>query len=388
MFSRKKRGKCSIVHTTASTRKKAIQQALIGNARRTGCVMISRWLGRPPRYLPVLLMFLTNRCNLRCKMCGVYQSGQDCIGNELTTEQWKSVLDSAADNLKTTLISISGGEPLLRPDLFDIIRHAADKGMAVHVCTNATLLSQAHVEKFRNAGLTAVSLSIESPDAAEHDYLRGEGTHAAAVSAIQRLRETAPEIRIGINYLITRRNFRSMADMVAFAETEGVHQIKFAPIHTNLLHRRKDIAGYQDLLFAESDLPGLEAEVLRVQRACRNSALLTTSPDFFAGIADLYRKPRKYRCYAGYALCAIAPNGDVAPCCDMDSPFNVQHRSLDQIWRDPAFHSLRKQVHACASACWDTTNTELSLKLRPGSLLRHIPQALRDFKFYFAKHNR
>jgi len=89
----------------------------------------------------------------------------------------------------------------------------------------------------------------------------GAGTHAAALEAIRLVREKGPGIRIGINYLITKGNFRNMPEMLAFAEGIGAHQIKFAPIHANLLHRLKDPAAYDELVFGPEDLPALEAEL-------------------------------------------------------------------------------------------------------------------------------
>ena len=357
---------------------------LARNAWRIGNVMLSRRLGRPPGYLPVLLMFVSWRCNLRCRMCGVCESTRtpEAFQGELNTDQWRSVLDSAATRLGTSLISISGGEPLLRKDIYDLIRHGADMGISVHICTNAVLLGVREAEQLRDAGVSTVSISLESPDAALHDYLRGDNTHEAVVRAIRLLRETAPNVRIGINYLITRRNYKDMPRMVAFAESLGVHQIKFAPIHTNLLHRHKAMEQYGDLLFTPEDLDNLKQEMEGLRRACATSRLATTSDAFIAGIHRLYSDPEPFQCYAGYALCAVSPSGQVAPCCDMDRSFSVLERPLHEIWRDPAFHELRRRVHHCEATCWDTTNTELSLRLRPISMASDLFRNWRDLRFY------
>ncbi len=357
---------------------------LIKNTWRTINVMTSRYLGIAPRYLPVVVMFLTNRCNLRCRTCGVCEleraRGHE---DELTTDQWKMVIDSATQRLGTSLAAVSGGEPLLRPDLFEIIRHATNRGMAIHLCTNAVLLDDVAIEKLRDSGVATVSISLESPEPFVHDYLRGDHTFPVVVEAIRRLRALAPNIRVGINYLITARNYKHMCDMVDFAESLGVHQIKFAPIHTNLLHRLKAHEHYGDVLFHEEDLDDLACEVRRLIARCRKSRLVTTSEDFLAGISRFYKQPVAFRCYAGYAICAISPTGNVAPCCDKDSRFNVKEHSLEAIWRDPAFHALRKQSHTCAVPCWDTTYTELSLVLRPASIMRHLLHHLRNMRFYF-----
>jgi len=359
---------------------------LMCNVWRTANVVLNRYLGRPPRYLPVLLLFVTERCNLRCRSCGVCDlAALSAKKDVLSAAQWKHVLKTAAEKLGTTLVSISGGEPLLRTDIYEIISSAVDNGMSVHICTNGVLIDKERALLLRDSGVSTVSISLESPDQETHDYLRGVNTFPAVVDAIKMLRDYAPRVRIGINYLITRRNYRNMAEMVAFAESLGVHQLKFAPIHTNLLHRHKAKDEYDDLLFREEDLAELEREVNRARKACAGSTLATTSDAFFSGMVQLYRSPKKFRCYAGYAVCAINASGDVSPCCDKDSRFNVLKQPLDVIWRDREFHKLRKQVHRCKAECWDTTNTELSLRLRPFSLLSDFSRNWNDLLYYFGR---
>lgn len=356
-----------------------------GGGLRMLHTLACRYAGRPPRYLPVLLMFVTDHCNLRCRMCGVCELEKLRAGEpELSTEEWFAVLDSAA-RLGTMLVSISGGEPLLRRDLYDIIGRARGHGMTVHLCSNGALMTPSHAERLAAAGVSTFSISLEGPEGAHHDHLRGAGTHAAALEAIRLVREKGPGIRIGINYLITKGNFRNMPEMLAFAEGVGAHQVKFAPIHVNLLHRLKEPAAYDGLVFGPEDLPALEEELGKLRAACRKSRLLTTSDAFFDGIPDLYRVPRRFQCHAGWAVAAVDPKGRLSPCADMEGRFSVRTRPLEEIWRSPEFHKERGKVLRCESACWDTTNTELSLRLRPAGLLGAVAQNLRDIRFYFGK---
>lgn len=330
-------------------------------------------------------MFITDRCNLRCQMCGVCEHDAPVAGApELTTEEWKAVIRSAM-KLKTTLVSITGGEPLLRPDVFDIIRYARDQGLAVHVCSNGVLLDREKAIKLGESGVNTVSISIESPVREIHEKLRGQNTFEPAVESVRLLRQLAPSVQVGINYLITTANFRNMAAMIPFAESLGAHQLKYAPIHTNLLHRRKRIEQYGSLLFGEEDLEELDREVDELVRASAHSKLLTTSTMFLSGIAGLYSEPHRFRCYAGYAACAINPIGIVAPCCDMDGSLSVRDMPLEEIWRSKEFQALRRRVDRCSSSCWDTTNTELSLRLRPTALIRELAQTWRDIGFYYGK---
>jgi len=322
-------------------------------------------------------------------MCGVWEhadpSDQD---GELSTEEWKTVIRSAV-KLRTVLLSITGGEALLRADVFEIIREAREGGIAVHLCSNGTVLNSANIERLRMSGVNTVSISVESTVPEIHEQLRGQGTFDRTIRGIRLLRECAPEIKVGINFLITARNYRNMADMIPFAERLGVHQIKFAPIHTNLQHKGKRREEFADLIFTEDRLDELEAEIRKLIAAAAKSRLQTTSRTFLNGIVDLYRRPHaRFRCYAGYAACAINPRGMVAPCCDMESTINVRDKPLDEIWRSEEFQRLRHGVHACDRPCWDTTNAELSLRLGVRGVLGEIGQTWRDLKFYFGRDER
>jgi len=355
------------------------------NALKVANVLVNRRLHRPPRYCPILLAFVTNRCNLRCKMCGVCELTSPTEHTpELTTEEWKGVVRSAV-KLRTTLMLMSGGEPLLRPDLFEIIRYARDQGIAFHLCTNGTLIDKEKALNLAETGVNTVSVSIESPVKEIHERLRGPGTFECAIQGVQLLREHAPNVNIGINYLITSANFRNMAAMIPFAESLGADQLKYAPIHTNLLHKRKRIGDYGDLLFGEEDLDELDHEMSLLMKAAAQNRLLTTSPMFLSKISSFYSRPPKFRCYAGYAACAVDPFGVVAPCVDMDGALSVRQLPLEAIWRSPEFQVQRREVHRCNSSCWDTTNAELSIRLRVRSLILDLALTWKDIGFYYGK---
>lgn len=357
-------------------------RTLLQKSSAASDIILSRYLHRPPHCLPILLMFVTERCPLRCKMCGVcYQDPSSQNVAELTTDEWKGVIRSAA-SLSCSLLSISGGEPLLRPDLYSLIRFATDLGISVHLCSNAILLNEERAEALRDSGLKSISISVDSPTPELHELLRGPDTFERTVNGIRLLRRIAPSIRIGINCLVSAVNFQIMADMVPFAESLGVQQLKFAPIHTHLLHRRKSIEQYEGLLLEQKDMPALVAEIERFQCAAAKSRLLRTSDVFLARMARLTETYKRFRCYAGYVVCAVSPTGKVAPCVDMDGVFSVRDMPLEAIWRSPEFNVLRTRVHQCERKCWETTYTDISLRLSVGSLLRNAVATFRDVDFY------
>jgi MoaA/NifB/PqqE/SkfB family radical SAM enzyme len=356
------------------------------NALVMSDVLATHALRITPHYIPIILLFITYRCNLRCRTCGVCLLEEEVRSTpELTLDEWKAVIRSAV-RMRTIIIVISGGEPLLRPDvLIDLLQYTCDQGISVHLCTNGVLIDKDYAVRIGKTGVHTISVSLESPEPEIHERIRGPGTFERALNGIRLLRQFAPSVRIGINHVITAENFRCMADMVPFAESLGVHQIKFAPIHTNLLHKRKGISQYGSLVFEPKDIEELQVELIRLRAALGRSRLLTTSPMFLAKIADLYSDPPRFRCFAGYAATAIDPVGMVSPCSDMNGVACVRDKPLEEIWRSPEFREARNHVRHCNSPCWDTANAELSIRLRFSSLVGDLVQTWKDMGFYFGK---
>jgi len=96
----------------------------------------------PPDSILFPIIWITNRCNLRCKMCNQWKTDPATLSEELTTREWYSFIDSAS-RMHVAVIIITGGEPLLRPDIFDILGYIKKKEIACHLCTNGALLNKA-----------------------------------------------------------------------------------------------------------------------------------------------------------------------------------------------------------------------------------------------------
>ena len=118
----------------------------------------------------------TNECNLDCPHC--YRDAGKAAPDELTTSEAKTMLDQinevASQSKRGPKIMIfSGGEPLLRPDIYELVAHAAGLGMRPVFGTNGTLLTPEVVQKLKDAGAMAMGISLDSIDAKEHDHFRG-----------------------------------------------------------------------------------------------------------------------------------------------------------------------------------------------------------------------
>lgn len=364
------------------------KKALFRNTLHLLDIKRCRRRGTPPKSILFLILWVTNKCNQRCKMCDQWKTDPVTFSQELSTEEWYFVIDSAA-RMHTKITVISGGEPFLRPDIFQILGRIREKGMACHLCTNGTLLNRSAIEKLKSSPPTSITISLDSHRAEIHNELRGVDCFDTIVEGIHLLRKSIPNIKMGINHLLCRRNFRNIEHMIPFAKRLGVDQIKFEPIYTNLQHRHKPLETFKDLLFTKDDLPQLRAVIRKAILAASRAKLHTISSTFAKGIPHLYDGERpKWLCYAGYISCAIDPFGMVSPCRDMDGIESVRNKPLEEIWNSSSFQQLRQRVDNCTSNCWDTLNAELAIRCSGCGLLREFGQILKEFRYYLTSGER
>ncbi len=339
-----------------------------------------RRLNIPSRSVLFPVIWITNKCNLRCRMCDQWKTPAEMASRELSTQEWFSFIDSAK-LMHAAVIVITGGEPLLRPDIFEIIKYMRHKGISAHLCSNGTLINESVVAKLKDSNLNSISISLDSACAEEHNYLRGFDCFETVVRNIQMLKRKNSELNIGINCLITKINFRGISGMVAFAEGLGVQQIKFDLIHTNLMHRNKPISSFDGLLFNNEDLLELKREINKIKNLIPRKTLLINSRTFLKGIVDNDNN-KKIKCHAGYISCAVDALGGVSPCDNFDRCISLREKPLEEIWHSYSFQELRKKVHNCNISCWDTTHAELNIRCSNWGFLKELPQITKEIHFY------
>ncbi|MBE5711287.1 MAG: radical SAM protein, partial [Slackia sp.] len=124
----------------------------------------------------------TNRCNLKCAHC--YQDADECDSRELSTEEARTMISQIA-RAGFKIMIFSGGEPLMRDDIFELVAHAASCGLRPVFGSNGTLITPEIARKLKEAGACAMGISIDSLDAEKHDIFRGvPGAHAATLAGI------------------------------------------------------------------------------------------------------------------------------------------------------------------------------------------------------------
>lgn len=180
-------------------------------------------------YPPPRLIFweTTAGCNLHCIHCRRMTVADQLLPQDLSTAESFELIDQIASFARPILI-LSGGEPLFRPDIFDIARYATDKGLIVAMATNGTLITPEVAGKIKDSGIRRVSISLDGADAETHDFFRGEGNFELALEGMRHLR--AVGLPYQINTTVAKHDVHQMDELYQLALDVGV-----AALHLFLL---------------------------------------------------------------------------------------------------------------------------------------------------------
>ena len=176
----------------------------------------------------------TKACNLSCRHCRAVPTRR--IGpTELTTARAFDLMDGIAKVAKPVFV-LSGGEPLFRPDLFDIGEYGVQSGFRMALATNGTLVTERVAAKIADAGFSRVAISLDGARSATHDGFRGvPGSHALALRGVRRLRDEG--VSVQINATIARHNVGELPALLDLALAEGadaLHLFMLVPVGCGL----------------------------------------------------------------------------------------------------------------------------------------------------------
>jgi len=287
---------------------------------------------------------ITERCHQRCAHC--YQDGP--LPQELPFPEWRALLQQFKELLESIepggygQVAISGGEPFLRPDCMDLLEAlAAEKPrLSFTVLTNGAFIGDATARQLRALGPRYVQVSVEGVEET-HDRIRGEGSYAAAVEAIERLvHERVPTL---ISFTAHRQNFREFPQVALLGLRLGVTRVwadRLIPLGRG--------ASFEPLTPEET------REFFELMRAAR---VRVPQVAMHRALQFLSCGGRPYRCPGGDSLLALQPNGDVYPCRRLPlRAGNALETPLVELYhRSPLLHALREapspaECHACRHA--------------------------------------
>jgi heme b synthase len=300
--------------------------------------------------LRLIFWELTSRCNLRCIHCRA-EAGFERSPKELTTEETYGLIEQVVDFARPIMV-LTGGEPLLRPDIYDIARYAADKGLRCALASNGTLIDDQAADNIVEAGIRRVSISIDGANPRTHDSFRGEpGSFGAALAGFRRLKERGMSLQF--NSTIARHNLdelKAIVDLAEGMEADAIHIFMLVPVGCGLTIADDQMIPaekYEEVLnwfYTAASKSRLEMKAtcaphyFRIMRErAREEGVKVTRVSH--GMAAVTRG-----CLAATGVCFISREGVVQPCGYLPVAVgNIRQQTLKEIWEDsPIFKTLRQ----------------------------------------------
>lgn len=301
----------------------------------------------PP--LKNLFLELTLRCNEHCLHCGS-RCGEHDSPAELTSDQYKRILDQVKRDFGDHLpeIDVTGGEPLLRSDFYEIMGYANSLGFRWGMTSNATLIDREAARMLYECGMKTISVSIDGPENT-HDTLRGrKGAFAAAMNGINALIAHGGFGHIQITTVINHRNINELSEM--FDMLSDVNVDSWRVINIEPIGRAND---HPDLMLTDDEYRRM-FDFIRDKR--REGYPVTYGCSHFLG-AEYEREVRKwyFLCNAGIYTASILANGDIAACLDIERrpeliQGNILRDNLRDVWRD-GFKTFRRDLSERNKKC-------------------------------------
>ena len=286
---------------------------------------------------PIVVWNITRTCNLRCVHCYADSHAERYPG-ELSWEQCCAVIDDLAD-YKVNALLLSGGEPLLHPQLPQILQRATDKGLKVTISTNGTRITPDMARMFKDLGVAYVGISLDGIGAV-HDKFRGvQGAFDGAIRGFKLCEEVGQ--KTGLRLTLTRNNVQSMEQILNFIEQEGIQRVCF--YHLVPTGRGVDVASLKpEEARAALDMLIARAEAWHAAGQTRELLTVTQPAD---GIYLLLRQLREGHPQAAETLRLLSWNGGGANSsgrgiANIDTQGNIHP---DQFWQGVTLGNVKTQ---------------------------------------------
>ena len=303
----------------------------------------------------LIILDISHRCNLQCKICEIRR---DKPIQEYTLKEVEGLIDEAID-WQVKEFALSGGEPLLREDIFEILDFIKRRKYHIGVLTNGVILSDSFIERllpYLACGCLSLSISLDALTPEIHDEIRGaqgcfERT-SGAFRALSELKKNYPHINFNSISIILNENLGELTDLAIFLKSLNVNSIQFQPLLSNNLIMKERKSGIKywippDRFFV------LDRTIDSLIEFKRHNPLLVRNSENNLRLAKKYFRGNltqsDVKCLYADKTMLIANNGEVTTC--FESYGNVRKNSLREIYASQGNQQARLRVKACKNPC-------------------------------------
>ena len=295
-----------------------------------------------------LFLELTVRCNERCLHCG--SKCGDVTSDELTVEQYRTFLEQVKEDMTTKgkMLDITGGEPLLRKDFFDIMGAAHELGFEWGMTSNATLIDDNVARELKRTGMATISVSIDGLESTHDEFRRTPGGYSRAMSGIESLIRTGGFESVQVTTVVTHKSIRELDELFKIFNEMDIDSWRV--VNMEPMGRAKD---HPELILTPDDYKYL-FEFIRNKRIAGEPVCYGCSHylgmEYEREVRDWY-----YLCTAGLYTASITANGDILACLDIERrPEFVQGNILTdrfrEVWKNK-FQIFRRDLSDDNEVC-------------------------------------
>jgi radical SAM protein with 4Fe4S-binding SPASM domain len=282
--------------------------------------------------LPILSeVAVTWRCNIKCKFCYascrcISETEKDLSGDELSTDDFKRVLDIIRSDAEVPSVSFTGGEPVLREDLEELIAYAAGTlKMRVNLITNGTLITEVIAKRYKKAGLASAQVSIESPDSRVHDGIVGvKGAFASSLNGLLSLKKTG--VAVHPHSTLCQLNIHSLPRLALFVKSLGIDRLSMNMI----IPAGRGSA--EDLAVKYTDVKDI---ILKMKSEAEAAGIrfMWYSPTPMCLFNPIPHQLGNKGCSACEGLLSVDPYGRILPCSSWKEPLgNILEEGFNALW--------------------------------------------------------
>lgn len=292
---------------------------------------------------------MTMRCNSRCVHCNIWD--MEFGEQELTTDEWRRVLDGLHEWLGSFSMVFTGGEALLRDDMLEILAYAVSRDIRVELLSNGILVDDRLAQRIVATGITQFTTSFDGINAETHDRFRGgSGFHARTLSAIAAIRAhrqgQEKPLKILLKTVISANNQEELVAIARFAREQGL-EVLYQPIEQNY-GEEPNAHWFGDSKLWIRDVVKLKQEIARLQEFKRQGYPIVNSVDDLATVIRYFEYPEELMtavqahdtrtaadaCRHAVTNFVISSNGDVRMCFKMEPIGNLRKAAPREIWHN------------------------------------------------------
>ncbi len=325
---------------------------------------------KPRRFYGIL----NERCNLKCQGCDYWR--REHYVDEMSAEEWIRVLAEIKDFVGPFHINFSGGEPLLKHGLFDILNYCRDNDILAGMTSNAIILRERQAKQLVEAQLFSLNISLDGFKPETHDLQRGvKGSHKGVLRTIDLMQDhskaTGIPIPLVIKPTVSKINFREMPEIVKLVADMGVNGILFQPVSD------WGTDEIDNLWITEIDeLQRVVDELLELKR--QGYPILSADWHLQDWVRHFKKDTRTdlqvgadgVQCWVGLTTFVIKTDGTIVNCHTLDPIGNVQKQSVRDIWYGPTGKERRAETVKCTIACSENCNIKRTVKQNVEGALR------------------